>query len=115
MRRADGLRNRVAQRYRWRDHAVTPIDYLDCGCWASEAWTPGLGAIRSRGGPAAGRIQALVKFREESEKASRRGVFVGLLGSVEKRLPEVSFARSQLGADAQWRRLVSEALQRSRD
>lgn len=64
------------------------------------------------------RIHALVRFREESEKTSRRGVFeenLGLLGSAEKRLAEVCFARSRLGDDTQWKRLMSEALQRSRD
>ena len=57
-------------------------------------------------------------FLKESEETSRRGVFeenLGLLGSAEKRLAEVCFARSRLGDDAHWQQLMREALQRSRD
>ena len=64
------------------------------------------------------RIEALLEFLGESEKTSRRGVFeenLGLLGSAEKRLAEVCFARSRLGEDAHWQQLMREALARSRD
>ena len=64
------------------------------------------------------RIEGLLGFLKESEKASRRGVFeenLGLLGSAEKRLAEVCFARSRLGEDAHWQQLMRQALQRSRD
>ena len=64
------------------------------------------------------RIEALLEFLGESEKTSRRGVFeenLGLLGSAEKRLAEVCFARSRLGEGAHWQQLMREALARSRD
>jgi len=64
------------------------------------------------------RIKGLLEFLGESEKTSRRGVFeenLGLLGSAEKRLAEVYFTRSRLADDAQWKQLMREALQRSRD
>ncbi len=64
------------------------------------------------------RIEGLLSFLKESEKTSRRGVFeenLGLLGSTEKRLAEVCFARSRLGEDAHWQQLMRESLQRSRN
>ena len=64
------------------------------------------------------RIEGLLGFLKESEETSRRGVFeenLGLLGSAEKRLAEVCFARSRLGEDARWQQLMREALSRSRD
>jgi hypothetical protein len=64
------------------------------------------------------RIEGLLGFLKESEKTSRRGVFeenLGLLGSAEKRLAEVCFARGRLGGDAHWQQRMREALQRSRD
>ena len=65
-----------------------------------------------------GRIGGLLGFLSESEGTSRRGVFeenLGLLGSAEKRLAEVCFARGRLGTDAHWKPQMREALQRSRD
>jgi hypothetical protein len=64
------------------------------------------------------RSEALLEFLGESGKTSRRGVFeenLGLLGSAEKRLAEVCFARSRLGEGAHWQQLMREALARSRD
>jgi len=64
------------------------------------------------------RIGGLLGFLQESEATGRRGVFeenLGLLGSAEKRLAEVCFARSRLGDGAQWKQRAGEALQRSRD
>jgi len=64
------------------------------------------------------RIAGLLGFLSESEKTSRRGVFeenLGLLGSAEKRLAEVCFARSRLGEGAHWQQLMRDALQRARD
>lgn len=62
------------------------------------------------------RISALEGFLNESEKTGRRGVFeenLGLLGSAEKRLGEVCFARSALGETDIWQRAMREALERS--
>ena len=64
------------------------------------------------------RIEGLLRFLEESEKTSRRGVFeehLGLLGSAEKRRAEVCFALSRLGDGARRQQLTRDALQRSRD
>lgn len=64
------------------------------------------------------RIERLLEFLGESEQTTRRGVFeenLGLLGSAEKRLAEVCFARGRLGEGAHWQQLMREALLRSRD
>jgi hypothetical protein len=63
------------------------------------------------------RIAGLEEFLQASAQAGRRGVLeenLGLLGSAEKRLGELCFARSALGATKKWRHAMQEALQRSR-
>lgn len=64
------------------------------------------------------RIDELDTFRQEADKAGRRDgreENLGLLGSAEKRLSELCFARSALGEKDHSRQLMREALGRSRD
>ncbi|MGH8538358.1 MAG: CHAT domain-containing protein [Gammaproteobacteria bacterium] len=64
------------------------------------------------------RIEALEGFSKEPKNAGRRGVLdenVGLLGSAEKRLAELCFARARLRDAAHWHQLMRAALERSRD
>jgi len=63
------------------------------------------------------RIAGLEDFLNESEKTGRRGVLeenLGLLGSADKRLAELCFARSALNETGKWRGAMREALERAR-
>jgi hypothetical protein len=63
------------------------------------------------------RIAALLDQQQDSAATDRRDVFeehLGLLGSAEKRLAEVCFARSRLGDAVAWTQRAGESLQRAR-
>jgi hypothetical protein len=64
-----------------------------------------------------GRIQALEDFLPDTRKAAREAVLLenlGLLGSANKRLAELIFARSKRHAEGDWQTPMRDALEKAR-